>query len=133
MTAFIVDGICLLVWPFLGNLWMWGAALLAYGLANGLISPLQKSLLTRNAPTELRGGVISVDRVFHQLGKSLAPAVLGVVLVTNGGPAVFWTLGLLSLMSVLLSTAYLGADRFRRRFRPTMLEPNGSPRRKGRS
>ena len=33
-----------------------------FGLGNGLISPLQKSLMTRRTPAELRGGVIAVDR-----------------------------------------------------------------------
>ena len=50
-----------------------------FGLGNGLISPLQKSLMTRRTPPELRGGVIAVDRVIQQVAKSAAPALLGAV------------------------------------------------------
>ena len=51
--------------------------MLLFGLGNGLISPLQKSLMTRRTPPELRGGVIAVDRVIQQVAKSAAPALLG--------------------------------------------------------
>lgn len=111
LGAFIVDGACLLLWPFLQSFVSWSLVLLVYGLANGLISPIQKNLLTQNAPTELRGGVISVDRLIQQTGKSLAPAVLGILLVTNGYSAVFWTLGILSLISVVFVALFLRAGK----------------------
>jgi MFS family permease len=63
-----------------------------FGLGNGLISPLQKNLLTRRTPVALRGGVISVDRLIQQVAKSIAPALLGMLLVAAPLAAVFWTL-----------------------------------------
>ena len=61
-------------------LWLIAVAMLLFGLGNGLISPLQKSLMTRRTPAELRGGVIAVDRLIQQVAKSAAPALLGALL-----------------------------------------------------
>lgn len=82
-----------------------GASLFVYGLGNGLISPLQKSLLTRNAPPQVRAGVVSLDRVFQQVAKSAAPGAMGLLLLAADVTAVFWALGLLSLGSVALVSA----------------------------
>lgn len=111
LVAFTVCGVSVLVWPLLDSFLLWGATLVFYGLANGLISPLQKSLLTQNAPTELRGGVISVDRTVQQVGKSAAPALLG-LLLASGYQTVFWAMGILSLASVALATVFLKASSY---------------------
>jgi hypothetical protein len=63
-----------------------------FGLGNGLISPLQKSLMTRQTPAELRGGVIAVDRLIQQVAKSAAPALLGAMLLVASLEVLVWTL-----------------------------------------
>ena len=112
--AFLVDAICLMIWPSLDSFLLWAVTLLAYGLANGIISPIQKNLLTQSAPMQLRGGVVSVDRMFQQIGKSSAPAILALVFFLGGFSPVFWTLGILSLASVLFATAFLALGLKRR-------------------
>ena len=69
---------------------MLALASFVFGLGNGLISPLQKSLLTRRTPPSLRGGVVSVDRVIQQVAKSLAPSLMGLLLLLANLEAVFW-------------------------------------------
>ena len=71
-------------------LWLIAIGMLLFGLGNGLISPLQKSLMTRRTPPELRGGVIAVDRVIQQVAKSAAPALLGLLLLVAPLEALFW-------------------------------------------
>src|SRR5438046_882782 len=66
--AFLVSGGAVLAVPFIHGAWLVGGALFFYGLANGVISPMQKSLLTQNARAELRGGIVSFDRVVVILG-----------------------------------------------------------------
>jgi predicted MFS family arabinose efflux permease len=77
-----------------------GGALFFYGIANGVISPMQKSLLTQNAPLEMRGGIVSFDRLIQQASKTISTSVVGLLLVTAELPTIFWMLGLLSLISV---------------------------------
>ena len=105
--AFVVSGISLVAIPFLPGVWLVGGALFFYGLANGVISPTQKSLLTQNAPTELRGGIVSFDRFIQQVSKTLSTSVVGILLVMAELSTIFWLLGILSLISVGLMAALL--------------------------
>jgi predicted MFS family arabinose efflux permease len=109
-VGFVLAGVSVLAVPLLPNEVFQGLSMFVYGLGNGLISPLQKSLLTRNAPADLRAGVISLDRVFQQIAKTLAPTLMGVALLAVDVSTVFWLLGALSLGSVGLA-AVLVANR----------------------
>jgi predicted MFS family arabinose efflux permease len=82
-------------------LWLIAIGMLLFGLGNGLISPLQKSLMTRRTPPELRGGVIAVDRVIQQVAKSASPALLGALLLVAPLEALFWTLSAMSIAGTL--------------------------------
>lgn len=114
VVGFGISGVSLLAIPFLGSDVLVAASLFAYGLGNGLISPLQKGLLTRNAPEAVRGGVISLDRVVQQVAKSVAPAAMGVLLIVADITAIFWVLGGLSLVSVALAALLLPRTAARR-------------------
>jgi predicted MFS family arabinose efflux permease len=81
--------------------WAIGIGMLLFGLGNGLISPLQKSLMTRRTPPELRGGVIAVDRVIQQIAKSAAPALLGAMLLFAPLEALFWVMFAMSALGTL--------------------------------
>jgi len=106
-AAFVVSGLALVAVPFLPGALLIGLSLFFYGLANGVISPMQKSLLTQNAPPELRGGIVSFDRLIQQVSKTLSTSVVGLMLVVLNLPTIFWLLGLLSLISVCLMAALL--------------------------
>lgn len=105
--AFVVSGAALVAVPFLPGVWLVGTALFFYGLANGVISPMQKSLLTQNAPTEMRGGIISFDRLIQQVSKTVSTTVVGLLLVATSLSTIFWLLGLLSFISVALMAVLL--------------------------
>ena len=105
--AFVVSGAALVAVPFLPGVWLVGTALFFYGLANGVISPMQKSLLTQNAPTELRGGIISFDRLIQQVSKTVSTTVVGLLLVAANLSTIFWMLGILSFISVALMATLL--------------------------
>jgi predicted MFS family arabinose efflux permease len=106
-AAFVVSGFAMVAVPFLPGLWLVGGALFFYGVANGVISPMQKSLLTQNAPAELRGGIISFDRLIQQVSKTVSTTVVGLLLVATDLATIFWMLGLMSLVSVVLMAALL--------------------------
>ncbi len=105
--AFLVSGVAVIAVPFIPGIWLVGSALFFYGLANGVISPMQKSLLTQNAPVEMRGGVVAVDRLIQQVAKTTATSIVGLLLVAIELPAIFWFMGILSLVSVVLMAALL--------------------------
>jgi ACDE family multidrug resistance protein len=105
--AFLISGIALVAVPLVPSVGLVGAALFFYGVANGVISPMQKSLLTQNAPTELRGGIISFDRLIQQVSKTVSTSVVGLLLITANLSTIFWILGILSLISVGLMALLL--------------------------
>jgi predicted MFS family arabinose efflux permease len=105
--AFVVSGAAVTAVPFIPGVWLVGAALFFYGLANGVISPMQKSLLTQNAPAELRGGIVSFDRLIQQVSKTTSTSIVGLLLVSAELPTIFWLLGILSFASVGLMACLL--------------------------
>lgn len=105
--AFLISGATVLAVPFLPEVWMVGCTLFFYGVANGVISPMQKSLLTQNAPTEMRGGVVSFDRLIQQFSKTTSTSIVGLLLVSAELPTIFWLLGILSFASVGLMACLL--------------------------
>jgi MFS family permease len=108
-VGFALGGVSVLLIPLLPSMGLVAASLFIYGLGNGLISPLQKTLLTTNAPPDTRAGVVSLDRVLQQVAKSIAPALMGVLLVFADVTAVFWVLGGISLVSVALAALLLNS------------------------
>jgi MFS transporter, ACDE family, multidrug resistance protein len=92
VVAFVAGALALVVLPLHPPIWAIGVAVFVFGMANGVLSPLQKSLLTRNTQPTMRGGVVAVDRVIQQMAKSVAPAVMGLLLLFAELEAVFWSL-----------------------------------------
>lgn len=119
-VAFVISGAAVVAVPFVPGLWLVGAALFFYGLANGVISPMQKSLLTQNAPAELRGGIVSFDRLIQQVSKTSSTSIVGLLLVSAELPTIFWMLGVLSFASVGLMACLLP------RSRPALSAPTAS-------
>lgn len=105
LMAFVVTGVSLVAVPLAWNIPLISGALVFYGLANGIISPMQKSLLTQNAPIELRGGVVSLDRLSQQIAKTSAVSVIGLLLTVTEITTLFWLLGVIALASVGLMAA----------------------------
>jgi MFS transporter, ACDE family, multidrug resistance protein len=106
-VAFVISGAAVALVPSVPGLWLVGGALFCYGLANGVISPMQKSLLTQNAPAELRGGIVSFDRLIQQVSKTTSTSIVGLLLVSASLSTIFWFLGILSFISVGLMACLL--------------------------
>ncbi len=100
LCAFIGSGLALLAVPFAPGTGTLAPVLVLYGIANGVISPMQKSLLTQNAPLELRGGVISLDRLSQQIAKTAGVSGIGLLLGVMEIPTLFWIMATLSFVSV---------------------------------
>ncbi len=103
-VAFFASAVGLAVIATGQGLWLAALGALLFGLGNGRISPLQKSLLTRRTPPNLRGGVVAVDRVIQQIAKSMAPALMGALLLVTNLEAVFWCLTAMSALGMATLT-----------------------------
>lgn len=88
-----------------------------FGLADGLLSPTQKSLVNQLSPPENRGSAMSTALVFQNLGKTAGPLFLGALLGIVGPAAGFVAIGVIGgvagtllLAGVWLRTARPGRD-----------------------
>ncbi len=97
----MLSTLCLLTIPAAHSFWWLGAIMFCFGLADGIISPIQKSLLTQSAPGSLRGGVVSVDRVLQSICKTVSPLISGLILAVSNVEMVFLILGAIALVWVL--------------------------------
>ena len=76
--------------------------MLFYGLANGISSPAQSSLLAQSAPGEMRGGIVSADGVLANLAKFVGPPIAGLILMASDLMTVFRILSTIALLWVLV-------------------------------
>jgi MFS family permease len=72
------------------------------GVGDGVIAPVQKSLVTNLAPAELRAGAISSSSTVQNAGKAAAPVAMSGILATGGAPAVFVSLGVIGVVGAAL-------------------------------
>jgi MFS family permease len=101
IVAFFIQGFCLLATPLVHRTWWLAIVMFIFGLANGVISPTQKSLLTQSAPGELRGGVVSIDRILQNVFKTASPPITGLILAFSNVELVFRTLGVIAVVWVI--------------------------------
>ena len=101
ILAFFIQGMCLLTTPMAHSFWWLAAIMFIFGLANGIISPTQHSLLAQSALGEVRGGVVSADRVLQNISKTVSPPIAGAILALSNVGGVFLTLGAVALVWVV--------------------------------
>jgi MFS family permease len=86
----------------------------AYGLSEGVIAPLQKTVLTQNADRTVRASVVSANAVLKNLGKTAAPVALGVFVSSHGLTDGFLYLGVGGAIAsglLLVAFVYESTDR----------------------
>lgn len=96
-----------LLWlPLTDGIWeMVGPAVLA-GVSTGLGFPAFQSLLVREAPADVRAGVMAANSVIGRLGQTLGPIMAGTLFAAGGADMLFYGGALfVAVMSVLLFLA----------------------------
>lgn len=86
-----------------GVLWV-GVVMVLYSTGDSILSPVINDTTVTLASDEHRAGVVSGLNTCKNIGKTLAPALLGLVLTLSGFTAVFWAAGglLLAYAGVIL-------------------------------
>ena len=95
LTGFAMGGLGILAMGLVPTLGMLVVGMALVGLGDGLISPTQKSLVNQLSPPAYRSSSMSVALTATNLGRSLGPLGLGIVLVTIGPAPMFVLLGLI--------------------------------------
>lgn len=78
------------------------------GAMDGVVSPLQKGVLTRHTARNVRGGVISFNAVVQNVAKTLAPVTVGALVAMFGIGSAFPVVGIgVAVLALLVFAAIL--------------------------
>lgn len=106
LKYFVLAGILLLgvsaaAIPYMGQLWLFLTAAFFMGLGGGLVIPPLTILVTNCAPTEERGGIMSLYGSIRFFGVAVGPPLFSYLLDVNPR-APFWLSGALALAAFLI-------------------------------
>ena len=85
----------------------------AFGAVDGAVAPLQKSLVTQRVGPGVRGGVVSANTVAQNAGKTLGPAVLGLLTAFLSLSGLLLVLGIVGAVAGLVVLAAVWRYRVR--------------------
>jgi MFS transporter, ACDE family, multidrug resistance protein len=96
-AALAVFGACLPAVTLIPNVWWAATVAIVQGTADGVLGPLLNSFISILPPARVRVTVVSVSGLLRNVGKTIAPAVLGPMVLLMGYPLAFGVVGLLAL------------------------------------
>jgi len=102
-NAFVLAGAGLLVIGLFPSTVSLVVGSLLYGIGDGILNAVQKSLINTLSTQAIRGGAIAISTGIGNLGKSLAPPIMALVLSFFGTEAIFTAGGILCGIAVLIS------------------------------
>lgn len=77
LAGFVVGGVGLMTMGLAPSLPVAVAGVILLSLGTGVISPVQKSLVTQHSPPALRAGAVSTALILQSVGQTAGPFVLG--------------------------------------------------------
>jgi MFS transporter, ACDE family, multidrug resistance protein len=93
-SSFLLYAIALLMMPFTNILGLLFIPIVIYGVAQAFFLPSSQSLLADMTSPENRGGIMSFNRMISQIGQTIGPMLMGLIL---------------SLTMILDNVFYIGA------------------------
>jgi MFS family permease len=92
-VSFILFGLSMVLIPLMPHFYVLILPVALFGTAMGLGIPIRVSMLSELAPMSNRASVMSVNGMILRLGQSVAPVLMGWVLVALGMDAVYFVAG----------------------------------------
>lgn len=71
------------------------------GVGDGILAPLQKSLITQNVPDKNRAAIVSINASLQGIGRTVSPIIIGVIMTNYGLYWAFWSMTLIAAMPIL--------------------------------
>ena len=109
-TGFVLVGLAIISISFASSIFTVLLLMLLFGAGYGLAQPLIDTQIIHVAPSESTGGVLSIHNAMRNVGQSLSPIVLGIVLSHFDLDTVFIVAGsfglLIALMTYLMKNSF---------------------------
>jgi len=71
------------------------------GVGDGILAPLQKSLITQNVPAENRAAIVSINASLQGIGRTVSPIIIGIIMINYGLHWAFWSMTLIAALPML--------------------------------
>ncbi|MBO0732221.1 MAG: MFS transporter [Acidimicrobiaceae bacterium] len=97
MVTLALFGACIPGITLLPSVWWAGAVSVVMGVSDGILGPLLNSFISILPPPQVRVAVVSVSGLLRNIGKTVAPTVLGPLVLLVGYPAAFAVVGLVAV------------------------------------
>jgi MFS family permease len=99
VLGLVVQGVTLAVMAFAGDVWTLMSVAVAYGLADGVLGTFINSYLAAATDPEHRASLVAANGAIKNLGKLLAPVLLGMVVLVAPLPLGFSAVAALLVIS----------------------------------
>lgn len=105
--SFILYTLALLIIPLISQLWLFFIPVVIFGIAQGMSIPVIQTLWAEATPLKYRASFMSVSGMSFQVGKTLGPFLMGLVIGVWGISGAFYTGAVLSIsMFVIMFKLY---------------------------
>jgi len=71
------------------------------GIGDGILAPLQKSLITQNIQAKNRAAIVSINASLQGIGRTISPIILGIIMINYGLYWTFWSMTLIAALPIL--------------------------------
>jgi len=71
------------------------------GIGDGIMAPLQKSLITQNVPDKHRAAIVSINASLQGIGRTISPIILGIIMINYGLYWTFWSMTIIAIIPMI--------------------------------
>lgn len=101
MVGLVVFGVCLPAFTVISAIWWTAVVAVVQGIADGIIGPLLNSFISILPRPTVRVAVVSLSGLVRNVGKTIAPTVLGPLILGLGYPLAFGAVSLVAVSAAI--------------------------------
>jgi len=99
--GFFIYGLGSFILPVSSSITLIFILMAIMGIGDGILAPLQKSLITQNVSAQNRAAIVSINASLQGIGRTISPIILGIIMVNYGLYWVFWSMTLITAVPIL--------------------------------
>ena len=99
--SFFIYGLGSFILPVSSSITLIFILMVLMGIGDGILSPLQKSLIIQKVPSKNRAAIVSINASLQGIGKTVAPIILGIIMINYGLYWTFWSMTLIAALPTL--------------------------------
>jgi len=94
--GFFLYGLGSFILPVSSSITLIFILMIIMGIGDGILAPLQKSLITQNVSAQNRAAIVSINASLQGIGRTISPIILGIIMVNYGLYWAFWSMTIIA-------------------------------------